>query len=75
LAVRRLRALRGWLRALLWQVRLRLRRCLLRRLRLRRLLHILGKMSLGVLTAIHVAADVDSHSPSSRTLPGPALPA
>jgi hypothetical protein len=49
----RLRALRlrGSLRAGLRQVRLRLRPQLLRRLRLRRLLRILGKMSLGVLTA------------------------
>jgi hypothetical protein len=49
--VRRLRALRAGLRAGLRQVRLRLRPSILRRLRLRRLLYILGTMSLGLLTA------------------------
>jgi hypothetical protein len=51
--LRALRALRLWgsLRDRLRQVRLRLRRCLLRRLRLQRMLHLLGTMPLGVLTA------------------------
>jgi hypothetical protein len=61
-AVWRLRALRAGLRAGLRQVRLRLRPSILRRLRLRRLLHILGKMYLGLLTA-------------TRTLLGRAIPA
>jgi hypothetical protein len=63
LAVWRLRALRAGLRAGLRQVRLRLRPSILRRLRLRRLLHILGKMSLGVLTATRPTSTITGRRP------------